>query len=96
MGHRRPSIEVLDGIDLVCLSGGVPLTNPMAVEANVRRGIGISNDTQIFMEEVPCKVIGITGSAGKTTTTTLVGRIAKEGIDSHHTRSGLVETSAIL
>jgi UDP-N-acetylmuramoylalanine--D-glutamate ligase len=70
-------LSVLDGIDLVCLSGGVPLTNPIAVEA-ILRGIGISNDTQIFMEEVPCKVIGITGSAGKTTTTTLVGRIAKE------------------
>ncbi len=73
-------VSLLDGIDLVCLSGGVPLTNPIAVEANLR-GIGISNDTQIFMEEVPCKVIGITGSAGKTTTTTLVGRIAKEGIN---------------
>ena len=73
-------LSVLDGIDLVCLSGGVPLTNPIAVEANLR-GIGISNDTQIFMEEVPCKVIGITGSAGKTTTTTLVGRIAKEGMN---------------
>jgi UDP-N-acetylmuramoylalanine--D-glutamate ligase len=72
-------LSVLDGIDLVCLSGGVPLSNPIAVEANAR-GIGISNDTQIFMEEVPCKVIGITGSAGKTTTTTLVGRIAKEGM----------------
>jgi UDP-N-acetylmuramoylalanine--D-glutamate ligase len=29
------------------------------------------------MEVVPCKTIGITGSAGKTTTTTLVGRMAK-------------------
>jgi UDP-N-acetylmuramoylalanine--D-glutamate ligase len=29
------------------------------------------------MEAVPCKTIGITGSAGKTTTTTLVGNMAK-------------------
>jgi len=43
----------------------------------VKRGIPLSNDTQIFMEVVPCKTIGITGSAGKTTTTTLVGRMAK-------------------
>jgi UDP-N-acetylmuramoylalanine--D-glutamate ligase len=42
-----------------------------------RRGLPLSNDSQIFMEAVPCKVIGITGSAGKTTTTTLVGRMAK-------------------
>jgi UDP-N-acetylmuramoylalanine--D-glutamate ligase len=32
------------------------------------------------MEAVPCQVIGITGSAGKTTTTTLVGRIAAKGL----------------
>ena len=41
------------------------------------RGIPLSNDSQIFMEVVPCKTIGITGSAGKTTTTTLVGNMAK-------------------
>ncbi|NPV57212.1 MAG: UDP-N-acetylmuramoyl-L-alanine--D-glutamate ligase, partial [Anaerolineae bacterium] len=42
-----------------------------------RRGMLISNDTQVFMEHITCKVIGITGSAGKTTTTTLAGRMAQ-------------------
>jgi UDP-N-acetylmuramoylalanine--D-glutamate ligase len=42
----------------------------------VKRGIPLSNDSQIFMEVAPCRTIGITGSAGKTTTTTLVGRMA--------------------
>ena len=69
-------LELLAQVDLVCISGGVPLTLPMVVEAQ-RRGIPLSNDSQIFMEEVPCPVIGITGSAGKTTTTTLVGRMAE-------------------
>jgi UDP-N-acetylmuramoylalanine--D-glutamate ligase len=32
------------------------------------------------MENVPCKTVGITGSAGKTTTTTLVGQMAKNAI----------------
>lgn len=67
---------LLNGKDLVCPSGGVPLTLPLMREA-VKRGIPLSNDTQIFLEAVPCKTIGITGSAGKTTTTTLVGRMAK-------------------
>jgi UDP-N-acetylmuramoylalanine--D-glutamate ligase len=62
--------------DVLCLSGGIPLTLPIVVEA-VKRGILVSNDSQIFMEVVPCKTIGITGSAGKTTTTTLLGRMAK-------------------
>ncbi len=69
-------LELLDRTDILCLSGGVPLTLPIVQEA-VKRGIPLSNDSQIFMEVVPCKTIGITGSAGKTTTTTLVGEMAK-------------------
>jgi UDP-N-acetylmuramoylalanine--D-glutamate ligase len=69
-------LELLDSTDVLCLSGGVPLTLPIVADA-VKRGIPLSNDSQIFMEVVPCKTIGITGSAGKTTTTTLVGRMAK-------------------
>lgn len=69
-------LELLDSTDVLCLSGGVPLTLPIVAEA-VKRGIPLSNDSQIFMEVVPCKTIGITGSAGKTTTTTLVGKMAK-------------------
>lgn len=69
-------LELLDTTEVLCLSGGVPLTLPIVEEA-VKRGIPLSNDSQIFMEVVPCKTIGITGSAGKTTTTTLVGNMAK-------------------
>jgi len=69
-------LELLEDCDVLCLSGGVPLTLPVVQEA-VRRGIPLTNDTQVFMEAVPCKTIGITGSAGKTTTTTLVGNMAK-------------------
>lgn len=69
-------IALLDGIDLVCVSGGVPLTLPILIEAQ-RRGLPLSNDSQIFMDAVQAPVIGITGSAGKTTTTTLVGRMAE-------------------
>jgi UDP-N-acetylmuramoylalanine--D-glutamate ligase len=69
-------LELLDQTDLLCLSGGVPLTLPIVAEAQ-KRGIPLSNDTQIFMEVAPCKTVGITGSAGKTTTTMLVGEMAK-------------------
>lgn len=72
-------LGLLEDIDLVCPSGGVPLTLPIVQEA-LRRGIPLANDSQIFMEEVPCPVIGITGSAGKTTTTTLVGRMAQAAL----------------
>jgi UDP-N-acetylmuramoylalanine--D-glutamate ligase len=66
-------------LGIICLSGGVPLTNPLVVEAT-RLGIPLTNDTQIFLENVPCQTIGITGSAGKTTTTTLVGQMARNAL----------------
>ena len=75
-------IELLDGADAVCVSGGVPLELPIIQEA-LRRGTPLTNDSQIFLEECPCKTIGITGSAGKTTTTSLVGKIAQAYVQSH-------------
>ena len=72
-GHHT---EILDGADMVCVSGGVPLTIPFIQEALIRH-IPLSNDSQIFLEECPCMVAGITGSAGKSTTTALAGLIAK-------------------
>jgi len=68
-------LSLLDNCDLVCVSGGVPLTLPIILEAQ-KREIPLSNDSQIFFERLKAKSIGITGSAGKTTTTTLVGEIA--------------------
>lgn len=66
--------HLLDGTDYICLSGGVPLSLPL-VQLAVERGIPLINDAQLFMERCPAPIIGITGSAGKTTTTTLVGQI---------------------
>ncbi len=68
--------SLLDGADLLCLSGGVPADLPMVHLAR-RRGLPVSNDSQLFLEACPpgVTVIGLTGSAGKTTTTTLVGRM---------------------
>lgn len=79
LGDHR--LSLLESTDLVCISGGIPSDLPLVQEAR-RRGIPLSNDTQIFLEACPCQVIGITGSAGKTTTTTLVGRIAQSAVDS--------------
>ncbi len=73
LGGSPPAL--LENCDLLCLSGGVPLDLPIVLAARAR-GIPLSNDSQIFLEAAPCKVIGITGAAGKTTTTTLVGRMA--------------------
>lgn len=65
-------LSLLDGCDLLCLSGGVPPQIPIVQEAR-RRGIPLSNDTILTLQHSPAPVVGITGSSGKTTTTTLVG-----------------------
>lgn len=72
-------VEILDDADVLCVSGGVPLENPLVIASRLR-GILLTNDTQIFMEAIPCRSIGITGSAGKTTTTALVGAMARNAM----------------
>ncbi len=72
-------LDILASTDILCLSGGVPLDNPLVVEA-LKRSVPLTNDTQVFMEVVPCKTVGITGSAGKTTTTALVGKMASSAL----------------
>ncbi len=86
-------LELLDSTDVLCLSGGVPLTLPIVADA-ISRGIPLSNDSQIFMEAVPCRTIGITGSAGKTTTTTLIGNMAKLAYQNAEGRMQKEESSA--
>ncbi|MDX1996000.1 MAG: UDP-N-acetylmuramoyl-L-alanine--D-glutamate ligase [bacterium] len=67
---------LLDDVDMVCVSGGVPLDSPL-VQAAQARQIPVTNDAQLFVERCPAPITGITGSAGKTTTTTLVGEMSK-------------------
>jgi UDP-N-acetylmuramoylalanine--D-glutamate ligase len=69
-------LSLLDDCDTLCLSGGVPIDLPIVLEAR-RRGIALTNDAQLFVERCAAPLIGITGSAGKTTTTTLTGDILR-------------------
>lgn len=81
-------LSLLDGCALLCLSGGVPTDLPIVQEAR-RRGIPLSNEAQIFFEACPASIVGITGSAGKTTTTTLVGEILKSKVEDERSKNGV-------
>ncbi len=70
LGGHPP--ELLDDCDLLCLSGGVPPQIPLVAAAR-RQGIPLSNDALLTVQRSPAPTIGISGSSGKTTTTTLVG-----------------------
>ncbi|MGD8632173.1 MAG: UDP-N-acetylmuramoyl-L-alanine--D-glutamate ligase [Anaerolineales bacterium] len=76
-GHPE---TILEGTDTLFLSGGVPADLEIVDKAR-KAGIAIANDAQLFLELAPAKVIGITGSAGKTTTTSLVAEIARAGLE---------------
>ncbi len=65
-------MTLLEDADMVAISGGVPANAPL-VQAARERNIPVTNDSQEFVKRVPTAVIGITGSAGKTTTTVLTG-----------------------
>ena len=72
-------LSLLQNVDLVIVSGGVPLDLPIIQKA-LHKGICVTNESQIFMETNSAKTIGITGSAGKSTTTILVGEIANTAV----------------
>ncbi|NMA11557.1 MAG: UDP-N-acetylmuramoyl-L-alanine--D-glutamate ligase [Chloroflexi bacterium] len=69
-------LSLLDSADGIYVSGGADLKIDFIQQA-MKRGIPVKNDTELFLENVTASIIGITGSSGKTTTTTLVGRIAE-------------------
>jgi UDP-N-acetylmuramoylalanine--D-glutamate ligase len=72
---QRP--EVFEGWDWIVLSPGVPADLP-PVEAARRRGVNVIGEVELAGMYLQGKIIGITGSNGKTTTTALVGHILRE------------------
>jgi UDP-N-acetylmuramoylalanine--D-glutamate ligase len=70
-------MSLLEDADIVAVSGGVPLELPLLQEAQ-KRDIPVTNDSFEFMKRAKAPIIGITGSAGKTTTTALTGKMAKQ------------------
>ncbi len=77
-GAPRDIDALLAGCDLLVLSPGVDKRLPLVREA-VRRGIALSSETALFFSRCPAPIIGVTGSAGKTTTTTLIGAMLRRG-----------------
>ena len=68
-------IKLLEDALVVVVSPGVSLAAPFFVEAR-RRGLDVVGDIELFARAVDAPVVGITGTNGKSTVTTLVGRMA--------------------
>lgn len=71
-------VEAFLESDVLFVSPGVPQELPPLVEAR-RRGVPISSETQLFFELCRGRILGITGSSGKTTTTALTGEMLRRG-----------------
>jgi UDP-N-acetylmuramoylalanine--D-glutamate ligase len=64
----------LDGVDVVFASPGVPPEHELVQAARSQR-IQLSSLVELFFALCPAPILGITGSAGKSTTTSLLGDI---------------------
>jgi len=74
-GHDSVNIN---GIDLTIISPGVPWDSPFLNKIR-EKGIRIMSEVEFAFQQLQAPFIAITGTNGKTTTTTLTGEILKRG-----------------
>lgn len=70
-------LEVLPEMDLIFRSHGIlPFQNPWIGEC-IERGQKVTTEMEVFFSLCPAKIIAVTGSNGKTTTTTIISEMLK-------------------
>lgn len=69
--------QELQEFDVVVRSPGVPLDKPELKKA-LRKGVEVTSSTKIFFDLCPARIIGITGTKGKSTTTSLIAHLLTE------------------
>ena len=75
----------LDGLDadVVFRTPGIMPSNA-ALRSAVARGAELTSEIEVFFDVCPCRIIAVTGSDGKTTTTSIISEILrKEGYRVH-------------
>lgn len=70
----KPAGELLDGIDVLVISPGIPDTAPF-VQAAHEKGIYVTGELELASQLSKGTLVAITGTNGKTTTVTLLGEI---------------------
>lgn len=63
--------------DIIIKTPGMRYDNPALVDA-AKRGAVITSEMELFFECCPCKIIAVTGSDGKTTTTSLIYEMLRD------------------
>ena len=83
--NEENAFDYLHGFDIIFRSPSILPTRKELVIAK-EEGAVITSEIRELLHLAPCKVIGVTGSDGKTTTTTLINEILKA--NSYHTFLG--------
>ncbi|MDR3552170.1 MAG: UDP-N-acetylmuramoyl-L-alanine--D-glutamate ligase [Clostridia bacterium] len=69
--------------EIVFRTPGMKYNLPQLDEAR-RRGVAVTSEMEVFFDLCPCKTIAVTGSDGKTTTTTVISEmLASQGLTVH-------------
>lgn len=74
LGEHRE--EDFTSADLVVTSPAIPPTNPYLIAAKDAK-VPISTEIRLFIERCPATIVGVTGTKGKSTTSTLLGLMLK-------------------
>lgn len=76
-------IDVLKQFDVIIRSPGISPLKEALIQAQ-ELGIKITSQTQLFFDNCPCPIIGVTGTKGKGTTSSLIYEmLRKSGIDAY-------------
>ncbi len=68
----------LSDFDVIFRSPGVPFLTPQ-IQIVKEKGVEVTSCTKFFIEQCPCSVIGVTGTKGKGTTSSLIFEMLKKG-----------------
>ena len=68
---RHPEDLLDEGFELIVKNPGIPYTNPIIADA-IERGLKVITEVELAYLVSEAPIIGITGTNGKTTTTTLI------------------------
>ena len=76
--HGQSHAESLMDFDVVIRNPGIPLWNLNLVEA-VKQGREVTSHVKLFFDLCPCPIIGVTGTKGKGTTSSLIYEMIRAG-----------------
>lgn len=89
---RHPEDLLDEGFELIVKNPGIPYSNPIIADA-VKRGLPVITEMELAYLVSEAPFIGITGTNGKTTTTTLIFEMLEKG-NKHPLIAGNIGTVA--